>query len=171
MEMEIFVLLEENGAVLDVCEAETKIEAEQKFQKRGWLSGTVKWQQEIIEEMIATFKNLASQRHFQILHTTNDTFNHFCKEGFEYTIVCQIKASSKQDAFVRTQNDFNSEYAELHIRSTSVGDIIIDIETGQAWFIDNIGFKEIENPESIEIIYNFPAPDPLPGEFITPSLS
>lgn len=109
---------------------------------------------------------------FQVLHPVGGKTNDFCKEDqFEYEIVCGIKATNKEDIFILTQNDLNSEYAALKHRSTSVGDIVINVETGQAWFIDNVGFKEIESPESIKIVYNFPAPDPLPGEFITPSLS
>jgi hypothetical protein len=169
--MENFILIEEDNSVLDVCKAASEAEARIIFNKRGWISGDIKSQKEVIDNMEATFERHANQKHFQVLHPTNDKFNHFCKDGFEYTIVCVIKASSKQDAFIQTQNDFNSEYAALHIRSTDVGDIIIDIETGQAWFINNIGFKEILNPESIEIVYNPPAPDPLPSDFITPSLS
>jgi len=64
-----------------------------------------------------------------------------------YKEVAQIRAADLNDAWVRSQNDFNDVYAALGIRSTSVGDIILPVnDSGKpevAMLIAGIGFTAV----------------------------
>lgn len=62
---------------------------------------------------------------YSIYHPLDGSMNHECKPGvFMYEHVFTLEAKSFEEAFRLSQNDFNSEYADLCVRSTSVGDII-----------------------------------------------
>jgi hypothetical protein len=60
---------------------------------------------------------------YEIYHPI-DGMNHLCEEGFKYKKVADIEATSLEDAFRQTQNDFSPGYRKHKIRSTSVGDIL-----------------------------------------------
>ena len=62
-----------------------------------------------------------------ILHPADGSMNH--SNGIGGTIfhcVGFVKAMSLEKAFMQGQNDFNADYRKLDVRSTSVGDIILD---------------------------------------------
>jgi hypothetical protein len=62
---------------------------------------------------------------YEIYHPIGGAMNYHCTPAmYEYTKVAEIFASSVEEAFKMSQNDFNEQYALLGIRSTSVGDII-----------------------------------------------
>jgi len=80
---------------------------------------------------------------FRILHPIGGTINHDLERGlYEYEEIADIKATSLNNAFLLSQNDFSNEYASLNKRSTCVGDIIIDDENNH-WFIHGKGFLSI----------------------------
>ena len=85
---------------------------------------------------------------FTIVHPVDSKMNHDCdKDLFEYTKICNVSAISLNDAFQKAQNDFNDDYSLIDVRSTSVGDIIIDIEENKHYMVKGLGFEEI--PHSV----------------------
>lgn len=77
---------------------------------------------------------------YLIYHPVENVLNHNCEIGvYEYTRVATIETTSKEMAFFKTQID-NEEYSKLGIRSTSVGDVIV--EHGTPYFVLGTGFKE-----------------------------
>lgn len=93
-----------------------------------------------LEEMLDP-KNM-----FNIYHPINGEMNYNCDKGkFEYELVATISATSLDKVYPLAQN-FNTKYAELGIRSTSVGDIITDGKGG-TFMIKNIGFEPIPHKE------------------------
>lgn len=81
---------------------------------------------------------------YKILHPQNGVLNYQCMRGqFAYKEIAVVKAQSLQDAFKLSQNDFSNEYASLNKRSTSVGDIIIDLTNEKHYFVSNVEFTEI----------------------------
>jgi hypothetical protein len=79
---------------------------------------------------------------YKILHPINGELNSQCDlASFQYEVVVEIEADSLRDAFYRSQNDFNDEYALAGIRSTSVGDIIQ--HDRYYYMVNGIGFSEI----------------------------
>lgn len=71
------------------------------------------------------------KREFGIYHNTNEEtmfrstpLKDGEKRNFKY--IGAVMASSLEEAFILSQNDFNEEYAEIGARSTSVGDMILD---------------------------------------------
>ena len=79
---------------------------------------------------------------YKILHPINGELNSQCDlASFQYEVVVEIEADSLRDAFYRSQNDFNDEYALAGIRSTSVGDIIQHDK--YYYMVNGIGFSEI----------------------------
>ena len=86
---------------------------------------------------------------FKILHPVNGVLNHDCIRGlYEYEHICSIDAKSLEESFKLSQNDFSERYASLNKRSTSVGDIIIDIREEKHYFVSSIGFTEIPHTVS-----------------------
>ena len=73
--------------------------------------------------------------------------NHDCEPNkFMYKMVHKLEADSLEDAFKKSQNDFNEEYASKDIRSTSVGDIIMsheDWQNSKCYLVKGIGFEEV----------------------------
>lgn len=72
-----------------------------------------------------------------------------------------IHANHLQDAFTKAQN-FNSTWATCGVRSSCVGDVIVD-PSGRAWLVKSLGFSLIENfedsnypPEPNEPEHNYP---------------
>ena len=55
---------------------------------------------------------------------------------------CSIDCNSLEEAFKLSQNDFSERYATLGKRSTSVGDIIVDVRDEKHYFVEGIGFSE-----------------------------
>lgn len=81
---------------------------------------------------------------FRILHPENGLLNHNLHTGlYEFEHVCFIDAESLEEAFKLAQNDFSESYASLDRRSTSVGDIIVDLDEQVFYMISGIGFIEI----------------------------
>jgi len=83
-------------------------------------------------------------RQFNIYHPINGDMNHDCLiDTFMYELIATIECDSIHNAFKLGQNDFNDEYAKLHHRSTSVGDIIVDVDEDLHYLIEPIGFRLI----------------------------
>lgn len=80
---------------------------------------------------------------YTIKHPVGGLLNYNCeKEKFEYEDICILVCDSLQQAFEMSQNDFNTDYALLDKRSTSVGDIIVT-PNNVHYFVDKVGFTEI----------------------------
>ena len=84
------------------------------------------------------------KREFCIYHNTNkETMFRSTplkdgeKRDFKY--IGAVMASSLEEAFILSQNDFNEEYAEIGARSTSVGDVILD--GNDFYLVKGIGFE------------------------------
>lgn len=81
---------------------------------------------------------------YTIYHPFNGVLNSDCKRGlYEYVIVHNVDAVSLEDAFRKSQNDFDDVYRSLNLRSTSVGDIICDDTTNKYYMVNGIGFTEV----------------------------
>jgi hypothetical protein len=82
---------------------------------------------------------------FRILHPVGGVLNTNMDRGlYEYEIIQEyFVAKSLNDVFRLTQNDFSKLYASLGKRSTSVGDIIIDLDENIHYMISGKGFIEI----------------------------
>ena len=79
---------------------------------------------------------------YKILHPVDGKLNTQCDlASHQYEVVVEIEADSLRDAFYRSQNDFNDEYALAGLRSTSVGDIIQ--HDRYYYMVNGIGFSEI----------------------------
>ena len=79
-----------------------------------------------------------------IFHPSNGCMNHNCvRNQFSYGQVATLLAHNLEEAFRLSQNDFSKEYSALGIRSTSVGDIIVDIRNEKHYFVKGVGFEEI----------------------------
>jgi hypothetical protein len=74
-------------------------------------------------------------------------------EWDEYDIVADMEVSGLEDAYMKSnhittdwlKNDEVTFTEATSARSSSVGDIFSDPDTGKYWLVDNIGFKEITN--------------------------
>jgi hypothetical protein len=66
-----------------------------------------------------------------------------------HKLVCEIEALGLNTAFMKTQNDVSNAYAKLGIRSTKIGDCILDGE--RMYMVQNVGFREVTR-DSITII-------------------
>lgn len=81
---------------------------------------------------------------YTIFHPSFGALNTECVPGqFEYEQVAEFEAASLEKAFEQAQNDFNHEYEQLGLRSTSVGDIIKDDSDNSYYIVMKIGFKEV----------------------------
>lgn len=81
---------------------------------------------------------------YKILHPKNGVLNAQCIRGqFAYEPIVSFPAKSLDDAFKLAQNDFSDAYNILNVRSTSVGDIIVDLRHEKHYFVSNVGFTEI----------------------------
>lgn len=68
----------------------------------------------------------------------------------EYVLVAHVKADDLDDAYMLT-NSIHAywwenplvEAKKINTRSTSVGDVLVDKETGKKYAVDSFGFKEI----------------------------
>jgi hypothetical protein len=69
--------------------------------------------------------------------------NHKKSFDREFVFVASVEASSLDGAFTQSQNDFNASYAEQHIRSTSVGDLIRKADGDTVYMVMGFGFKEM----------------------------
>lgn len=86
---------------------------------------------------------------FTIYHSAE--LNTACKQkGIVFTKIAEITKSSLIDAFGWAQNH-NADYAELNVRSTTIGDIIVK-DTNRAFMIKGVGFEEIPY-EKIDYLY------------------
>lgn len=80
---------------------------------------------------------------YTIYHPKNDVMNHDCLPCvFQYETVCQVKASSLPDAYMKSQNDFNRYYRSFGKRSTACGDIIAD-QHGNFYILDGLRFQPV----------------------------
>ena len=84
------------------------------------------------------------KREFGIYHNTNKKtmfrstpLKDGEKRNFKY--IGAVMASSLEEAFMLSQNDFNEEYAEIGARSTSVGDMILD--GNDFYLVKMVGFE------------------------------
>lgn len=90
-----------------------------------------------------------------------------------YRPVARLEATDLEDLFTRTNSINGPWYAEEGIEllvdggapSTSVGDIAIDLERGQAWFCGNVGWEPIASGPCAELfrIAGFTPGDVEPG--------
>jgi|NOAtaT_7_FD_contig_71_1982652_length_1591_multi_8_in_0_out_0_2 hypothetical protein len=90
---------------------------------------------------------------YRILHPVGGTMNHDLERGvFEYEDIWSVEANSLNEAYLLSQNDFSEMYdsgmyARLGVRSTSVGDIIIEEslhgDFDQHFFVNGLGFVAI----------------------------
>lgn len=81
---------------------------------------------------------------FRILHPVGGAINLNMDRGlYEFELVHIVQCETIQEAFRLSQNDFSEEYANRGIRSTCVGDIIIDTDDMVHYMVSNIGFIEI----------------------------
>ena len=61
----------------------------------------------------------------------------------ERELVGTIEAEDLNDAFRLTQNDFGVEYRTFKRRSTVVGDVFEEENTGDRYMVDTCGFKRL----------------------------
>ena len=79
---------------------------------------------------------------YKILHPVDGKLNTQCDlASHQYEVIAEVEADSLRDAFYKSQNDFNDEYALANVRSTSVGDIIQHNKT--YYMVNGLGFSEI----------------------------
>lgn len=92
---------------------------------------------------------------FFLYHPKGGQLNSFCeKNKHEYEHITVIQAINLQHAFKLSQNDFNEIYADLGVRSTSVGDIFAVKEQPTDmtkntniftyYIVNNVGFDKID---------------------------
>lgn len=87
---------------------------------------------------------------YTVYHATNPTFGvpNLPETPF-FEKVAEVNAVNIEDAY-RLTNNIDRDWTKNHgvkavrkgLRSTSVGDIIIDQESGKAWRCENAGWKE-----------------------------
>ena len=91
---------------------------------------------------------------YYIYHPKNGAMNHDCElNKFMYTMVYKLEANSLEEAFQRSQNDFNQSYADKGIRSTSVGDIIMsheDWQNNKCYLVKEVGFQQVYTGDWLE---------------------
>jgi len=88
-------------------------------------------------------------KNFKILHPVGGALNHNMERGlYEYEHICSIDALDLKEAFKLSQNDFSERYASLGKRSTSIGDIIIDVREEKHYFVAGNGFNNIPHTVS-----------------------
>lgn len=81
--------------------------------------------------------------HYNIYHPWGGVLNTECVRGqHEYQEVAFVQATSLEQAYFKSQNDFNPQYSKLKIRSTSVGDIIKD-PNGVCHMVKPTGYVEV----------------------------
>lgn len=88
---------------------------------------------------------------FRVLHPVGGALNTFCERGkYEYETVFTVHAHDIGRVFVLCQNDLSPLYAKAGLRSTSVGDVIIDDSAdaqeyplGKHYMVMGMGFEEI----------------------------
>lgn len=84
------------------------------------------------------------KKEFGIYHNTNeDTMfqDTPLKEGEkrDFKYIGSVLATDINEAWKLAQNDFNEEYAQLGVRSTSIGDMILD--GNDFYLVKGIGFE------------------------------
>jgi hypothetical protein len=73
---------------------------------------------------------------FKIYHPVGGVFNTFCEEGiYSYELVGEL--------FYKSQNEHNPVYDQFNVRSTSVGDIIVD-ENNIQHMVMGVGYKQVK---------------------------
>lgn len=86
---------------------------------------------------------------YSVYHPVSGAMNHNCDPAtYMYEFICNVKATSLEDAFRQCQNDFSEDYAALGKRSTSVGDIMQcmdDCQAGECSLIKGTGFQTVSN--------------------------
>jgi hypothetical protein len=93
--------------------------------------------------LLLTYKPITTMPLYKIYHPVNG-MNHRCLQGvYEYYEVCQVEAATLNKVFVIGQNGFSDEYTAIGTRSTSVGDIIVDVEEDKHYMVMGVGFQEI----------------------------
>jgi hypothetical protein len=81
------------------------------------------------------------EKNYAIWHPLGNVINHECNlKEHEYQLVGNVKASTKEQAFINSQN-FSSQWELKRLRSTCVGDIISDGE--KYYMVKGMGFQEI----------------------------
>jgi hypothetical protein len=86
---------------------------------------------------------------YYIYHPKNGAMNHNCEPmTYMYDMVYKLEANSFEEAFQRSQNEFNQSYADKGLRSTSVGDIImseLDYQNNRCHLVKGIGFEDVSS--------------------------
>lgn len=81
---------------------------------------------------------------YTIYHPMNGELNPNCEtKDVQYESVHLLQTTDLKNVFALTQNDFSAEYKKLGLRSTSVGDIILDIYEDRLYFITSTGYSLI----------------------------
>lgn len=88
---------------------------------------------------------MTKTRKFKIFHATGMNPMAKMSTSFEYTEACEIQCYKLHEVFSLAQN-FNKTYSKLEIRSTSVGDIIMDVKANKFFMIKGLGLIEITEP-------------------------
>ncbi len=57
--------------------------------------------------------------------------------------VIDIEAVDLDSAFVRSQNRFNDDYCMLELRSTTIGDVIVDLDENSTYLVKIDGYELI----------------------------
>jgi hypothetical protein len=92
---------------------------------------------------------------FDVYHAINPTFGMGTKQPSfpeEYELVAEVDGDSIDDAF-RYTNHIDCPWWEnwnvalvKESRSTSVGDVVVRADTGEAWLCEPTGWSSVENP-------------------------
>ena len=104
---------------------------------------------------------------FTIYHPIHGQLNPQClKNLYDYVPICHVVTEDLEEAFKQAQNDFNTDYAKMKVRSTCVGDII-STEDGKYFLIKGVGFTEV----TVDWLYgsSYKAPvNPQPEKSVDP---
>lgn len=80
-----------------------------------------------------------------ILHPADGSMNHTDSiEGIIFHCVGSVEADSLNYAFMQAQNDFSDYYKKFNVRSTSVGDIIVE-NNYNFNLVKGMGFQIVDN--------------------------
>lgn len=94
---------------------------------------------------------------FIIFHPADGSLNQDCRTDITLRRIAILEAENISDAFYKGQNDFNEAYAAKGHRSTSVGDVIMNVEDQKTYMVEGSCFKQIahdfkDDEESLPLI-------------------
>lgn len=87
---------------------------------------------------------------FFILHPLNGELNTKASTtAHSFEKIAELTTVDVSHAYYAAQNDFNEEYAKLGKRSTSVGDIIVNVTDGIMYMVEGSYFSVLCNHEHL----------------------